>query len=506
VGRGCGPRREHLGVTRGRWLVAIVATLTLCTTVAPAAAARAPAFVTASLPAAPGTGLATNHDAEPAIAVAPDGRIWATSLVAGRDPRARGQDVWTSADGARTWRWVAAPFNVPGQDPLIGGADADIAVAPERNAVGRFNVYAASLWGQVVAGLFVGDISLAVSSDGGRTWLLHPLAAEVPVDDRPWLAADGPCRVYLTYHAGPTLANVVNTYDLCDAAATVTGLTLMPVNSTRYPALLAPALTGQRATYVTAGFGKTVVDTSARSPFRHRVYIPMMDCPRETVPEEIQRAAAVSGDCLNGERAEVFVLVGRGTSWALRPVAISPDSEVGIWPVTAATDATGRLYLAWHDNHDSWLQSSADGGTTWSAPVRLNPRPSGSAVYPTVAASGDGQVVVSWYGANRAGDANDPRAMGLPNQAGSARWQLRWARSRDRGRHFGAPATVDRLIHTGVLCTKGDACTIPDSRNLLDDFGVTISPRTGRSTIVYTSDQPGGHGADRVTRSAAEVR
>jgi hypothetical protein len=48
-------------------------------------------------------------------------------------------------------------------------------------------------------------------------------------------------------------------------------------------------------------------------------------------------------------------------------------------------------------------------------------------------------------------------------------------------------------VHRGLVCTQGSACSVPGSRNLLDDFGLVVNPRTGRATIAYTTDQiPGG--------------
>ena len=397
---------------------------------------------------------------------------------------------------------MAAPFNVPAQRPLLGGSDADLAVAPEPNTTGHYNIYAASLWVAFdIRGVGVGDISLALSPDDGATWVVHPLAAEVPLDDRPWLAADGACRVYLTYHAGPTVANVVNSYDLCDPAATVAGLTLAPVSSSRYPELAVPFLLQQRATYVTVGFGKPAVDTSPTSPFHHRLYVPMVDCPGLTPQQEIARAQAAEPNCPPGTNARVFVAVGTNgaTHWDLRRVADSTTNEVAVWPATVAVDAAGRVYLAWHDNHHAWLQTSSNGGDHWSSPLLLNP--TGTAVYPTVGASGDGHVLVAWYGTDVAGDANDPKAMGLPRAPGAATWRLYRVSSSDAGEHVSPPAVVDDSVHTGVLCTRGTSCTIANSRTLLDDFGIVVSPAAG-GAVVYTSDQPGGGWSNDVTRWA----
>ncbi|GEM_PF-2514811 len=501
-------RRTHRALA-----VLVPLAVALVALTAPSVHAAAP--MSSTPPAAPGSGRKTNHDIEPTVAVAPNGTLWATSTVLGE--KTGGQDIWKSTDGGTTWKWVADPFRPPGAVVSFGGGDADIAVATRTNSSGHYNIYAASLW--VVAGeggLLVGDISLAISTDGGKTWLEHPLAGEVPGDDRPWVAADGACRVYLNYHGGPTLANVVNVYDLCDPLATVAGATLTPLESTRYPSLSTDAATDAPATYVTAGFGKMAVDTTPGSPGYHRIYIPMMDCPHMTLQQEVGRVEAADPGCPVGTRAEVYVLVGvpggsnpgpagietpgvpDAIGWTLADLGPSPTSEVAVWPATASMDKAGDVIVAWHDNHHSHVQASADQGRHWTAPVTL---PSaGSAVYPTVATTGIGRAVVAFYGANLPGDANDTAVMGAPGAAGAATWALDAVAVGYDSVHatinMGPIQSLDPLVHRGILCTKGDACTVAGSRDLFDNFGAVASPNGARVTIAYTSDGGGTLAAD----------
>jgi len=60
---------------------------------------------------------------------------------------------------------------------------------------------------------------------------------------------------------------------------------------------------------------------------------------------------------------------------------------------------------------------------------------------------------------------------------------------------------VDDHIHDGVLCTRGTSCAVPDTRSLLDDFGIAVLSQ-GQAAVVYTNDQPGGGFANDVTRWA----
>jgi hypothetical protein len=471
--------------------------------------AHATSFVGGSFPPQPGLGLARNNDGEPNIAVAPDGTLWASAFVGldNNDPRVgvgvgvlrsvtaalAGDDIWRSTDGGRRYQWMASPFNlIPGEGG-VGGDDTDITVARARNALGDYTVYASSLWGVTsVPGIgVVSEISLAVSRDNGHSWIVDPAAAEIPINDRPWVAADGACTVYLTYHALPIDATIVNKYDLCSVPDTAAGVTTIAVASSRYLSLAAPAVLGQPANYVLAGFGKLVVDTSATSRYRHRIYIPAMDCASETLTQLFARAEAGSSNCLVGN-AVVYVLVGSrgGTSWALHTVTPTSSPAVPIWPDTIATDAAGAVYIAWHQNHDAYLDVSRDGGNTWSTPKRINPPDVPTAVYPAIAAGHAGVVKVAFYGTTVAGDANATKVMGTSGAPGAAQWRVYLAESSDSGSSFTTVA-ASPVIHTGALCTQGDACSTANTRDLFDDFGTVLTP-SGSAAIDYTSDQPQG--------------
>lgn len=437
----------------------------------------------AALPPDPSTGLARNQDGEPGIAADGGGTFWIGSDVApyGKsDPRATsgvftGEDIWSSTDGGRSYRWVADPFGSTTENHGgLAGEDSDIAAAPARNAAGFYNVYAVSLW--------LGSTSLAVSSDGGNTWTVDPLSG-VPAEDRPWVAADGACTVYVTYHQLPTFSPVVNRYDLCDLADSGAGVALNPASSAQITfAGTAPGLSN--------AFGKTAVDTSAASPYRHSVYVPMANCDLSSPQDFVANAASSSG-CPG--RTEITVAVSRdgGRTFGDHEVALSDNGELPVWPDMVATDAAGTVYLAWSDNHDVYLSVSHDGGVTWDAPLRVNQAPSLAGVYPTVTAGAAGQVTVAWYGADRAGNSNNAKVMGLPGAKGAAVWRVFVARSTDGGGQFVQVAATGP-VHTGELCTQGDGCTVRNSRNLLDDFGVATSPTTGLVSVAYTSDQPSG--------------
>lgn len=435
-------------------------------------------FTTGVLPPAPTSGLhGTNEDAEPGLAVDGNGTFWTASDIepyAAADTRAlealSGTDVWKSTDG-RHWTWVAAPFNdASSSTPGLGGEDTDIAVAPEKNSNGFYNIYVASLW--------IGSTNIALSQDGGKTWNVTPVNGE-PAQDRPWLAADGACVFYLSYHALAPYDTVVDKYDACNTAGQAIGSAVDPTETALFVGNILPNASNR--------FGKQVVDNSPHSAYRHRVYVPMEGCSAPV----IAGAPEVGAPC--ADKAHVFVgYSDDGTTYHDSQAAAVPTDKLFIWPDTVATDSAGNVYLAWFDGQNSYLSVSRDGAKTWAAPRRINAAPARSSVYPTVTATSPGHVEVAFYGSTRAGDADTGKVMGAPNTYGAAHWQLYDARSTDFGQTW-HQTTVTPTIHTGILCYNGGGCgASPGDRNLLDDFGVAISPTTGATVIVFDNDQPAG--------------
>lgn len=82
-----------------------------------------------------------------------------------------------------------------------------------------------------------------------------------------------------------------------------------------------------------------------------------------------------------------------------------PNTRTGdIIPEPAIDPASGQLYVVWQDSrfsggdHDEVaIATSTDGGTTWSAPARVNDATGQPAFTPTVAVTAQGTVGVSYY-------------------------------------------------------------------------------------------------------------
>lgn len=427
--------------------------------VPPSSAAKG--WTTGTLPVPYGP---NNGSLEPALAAAPDGTLWAasnhlTASTCKAQQTACGTNVWTSRDGGRHWRWVADPFAVVAQTAAVGGYDNDIAVAQQKNSRGTYDIVVASLW--------EASNALAVSHDDGATWELLPVAGAVgsttagSYPDRPWVGMDGACTAYLAYNAFPGNVTVMHRYDTCQARA-VPGPVSLPFTTAGSP---------------TDGSGKVsgrfAVDTR-----NHVLYYPAL----EPVGETTSVVVSVSSD--------------GGTTWQLRKVAPYRGSPT-VWPVTTATDASGAVWVAWHDGRDSWIAVSRDRGATWSRPHQLNRRDH-SAVYPTVAASAAGTAAVVWIGTDRPGSSSARLEMGKAFARDGALWRMTVSRTSDFGRTWSAPEAATGPVHRGALCVQGGGCSEPGTRALLDCFGVHLDAK-GRLVAVFTNALPRAAATDPST-------
>ena len=400
--------------------------------------------------------------AEPGVAVAGDGTVWAAAFTIGSPPdKFPGIAVWKSGDGGRSYTFVPVPLPVPKLDTgyPFWGLDVDIAAAPEPNESGQYNVYAVAL-----GPLLPTTNAIYVSRDGGATWVSSPIGGIPGPVDRPWVAADGACGLYLVYRNIPW---VIHHYDFCDPSKTTVATD--PVSSPEHTVLT----------------GKIAVDPTRPG----HAYLPMEVCEHEPEMPELEPVEELFGEMEEPEEegrciGHPYIALARttdgGATWTSHEVARVATGATPIWPTTVAVGGDGRVHITWFDDHEAYVSSSSDAGESWSAPLQLNP--SGTAAYPTIAAGPKGEIAVFWYGTATEGDANTVPADTV--------WDLRVARSKD-GRKW-TRSIAERGVHVGVVCTHGSGCSdAAVTRTLFDDFGAFIL-RDGRAGAVYTTDQPGG--------------
>src|SRR2546423_855450 len=128
------------------------------------------------------SGCGTNTDGEPSIHVSRANDVFLGS----ERGVGSGSDLWRGLSSVGGSGASGCSLEYRGQPNGAGGVgasggDIDIAIAPQRNALGNYNVY--------VASLNLGSINVATSQDRGTTFSQTPVQAGIPVDDREWIAA-----------------------------------------------------------------------------------------------------------------------------------------------------------------------------------------------------------------------------------------------------------------------------------------------------------------------------
>ena len=135
-----------------------------------------------------GTPVVVSGDdvSEPGIDVAPDGTLYVNAPVGvlSNIPGSPSK-VYRSTDGGASWTTLPQSLKAN----LPGGGDSDITIAPDGT------LSETDLW--------LGDSTVATSSDKGQTWTANPVQGPL-VQDRQWVAATSGGRVYHVVHQIPT--------------------------------------------------------------------------------------------------------------------------------------------------------------------------------------------------------------------------------------------------------------------------------------------------------------
>jgi hypothetical protein len=261
-----------------------------------------------------------------------------------------------SHDGGASW----APIDVEGgqtdlRNNTYEGGDCDVAY----DAAGT--MYSADTW--------LGSLSVGHSTDGGKTWDGTPVAATVPVVDRPWLVGGPPGVVHFTYQA----------LQCCMPSA------IWYTHATDYGKTFAPAVPVAQAGLDGAFTweGNLVV-----APNQQDLYLVYN-----------RRQNGLVDVATTAETVWVAASHDAGLTWTSHQVATLTAPASYLYP-SLAMDGKGNLHVVYSSPTDVdqpiWLTSSTDKGLTWSAPRALL---RGSAGFsPWVEADAAGHVAVAWYG------------------------------------------------------------------------------------------------------------
>jgi len=304
------------------------------------------------------------------------------------------QDVIAAAsfDGGQTWRQVPLPLTVCSGGPFLGTGDEWLSFAP--NGV----LYA---------------LATAGSRDGGLHWAssLVPGSSSVdPPADHPSLTADptNPAFVYAIWNG----TNSPHSSAAVFARTTDGGSTWEPAH--------------------------VIVQTAQQSFIQ---FSRILVLPNGTLVDLYEFYVQQPNGPITQTTLQLLRSTDHGQSWStpVNVVTMTPlynpdgttlvvDPETGqfVWDNTdhaAAVDTrNGNLYAVWEDERFSNFQyndiafsMSADGGFSWSAPIRVNQTPlnippaNRQTFHPSIAVAANGTIGVSYYDFR----FNDPNP-GLP--------------------------------------------------------------------------------------------
>src|SRR3954466_14027241 len=291
----------------------------------------------------PGSSACSNIASEPAIRADGAGRFFGSS----ENGLGGGTVAFRSTDGGVHYTTLVSPNSVSQTNDTgfaPGGGDTDLAVAPDKNAGGFYNVY--------VASLSLANIDVSTSTDGGGTWLLSPVTTPETADDREWIAADTNNKVCISYHDAPQGITVGCSIDA--------GLT--------FPQF-ASAIDASHAFQISENsIGNLAIDPSS-----HVIYQTYSAITTAAETACAPQLGVVAGTC-NYHGIYMAVSTDGGATFTDYPVYINPDATVGYGHqfVNVSVDRAGNVYSVYTDDHHVSYSFSKDHGKTWSGPYLVS--------------------------------------------------------------------------------------------------------------------------------------
>jgi hypothetical protein len=351
--------------------------------------------------------------------------------------------LWKSIDGGRSF--------IPLGTPVIRDAVAGLGGGDTHQDFDANNwLYYVDLSGACV--------TAAVSTDGGNTFPLERVnhlacfSDQTPqgaVDDRQWVAGFGNGIGYVTFRnlAGSSFYLFKTT----DGGLTWDkGRVLGAVSQT----------------------GPLVIDKQKR---------------RVTVDGQEREAIILYQIFYTGTNLRVFRVMDFGDGAPLKidnlSIANPGVSIDNVFPVLAVDNA-GNPYAVWSQTATAiWMASSADRGSSWSAPVRVSAL-SGTNIMPWIVAGDPGRVDIIWYRTALAGNPASPTSL----------WDIYMAQSLNALSASAAftPAikVSQNTIHKGQICLDGLDCdtAVPmRDRSFLEFPSISVDSK-GAAVIVFNDN------------------
>jgi autonomous glycyl radical cofactor GrcA len=421
----------------------------------------------------PGSSACSNIAAEPAIRADGAGRFFGSS----ENSLLQGTVAFRSTDGGLHYTTLVSPNGVSSANNTgfaPGGGDTDLAVAPDKNAAGFYNVY--------VSSLSLANVDVSTSTDGGATWTLNPVTTPETLDDREWIAADTNNRVCISYHDAPQGITVGCS---TDAGTTFTQF--------------ASALDANHAFQI----GENSIGNLAIDPTSHVIYQTYSAITTAAETACAPQLGVSAGTC-NYHGVYMAVSTDGGLTFTDYPVYINPDATVGYGHqfVNVSVDRAGNVYSVYTDDHHVYYSFSTNHGQTWSGPYLITTT-SGTQIFPWSTAGDAGKLDVVYYQTPYYDGVSTP-----DNYPSSAAWTVGFAQNLNAltpGSSW-TRQTASPTNHYGGVCEAGVTCT--GNRDLYDDFGVAASPTTGLASIIYSDDQyhpnaPNTSGCDASTSNTS---
>ncbi len=340
-----------------------------------------------------------NAEVEPQLAVDPADP---STLIGGwqqdrwSDGGAHGLVAGYSGNSGASWKTTTLPFDAcaPGGLSYTRASDPWVSIGPDGTA------YAVSISFDETDNN--NGVAAATSTDGGRTWK----------NLRAIITDNEPSQQYFndkeSVTADPTHAGVA--YVVWDRLVEPTGNPRASERTAAYtgPAMLSKTTDGGRTwsapqVIVNTGQNRQTIGNQVVVDPRTGTLYDFFDLITPPFGVSAYNLAFVSSTDGGASWSGPHVVASIESVGVTDPNTGQPVRSGDIIPEPAIAPATGRLYAVWQDSRWSGgrydeiaLSTSADGGATWTAPVRVNTPTGRPAFNPAVAVSSDGTVGVTY--------------------------------------------------------------------------------------------------------------